>query len=80
MDANARSVLWHAGETDNRGEVVEEFILINNLTVINKVSDFNTFRTERGASNIDVTLANHKISTGISAWTIDPDFSFSDHN
>lgn len=80
MDANARSVLWHAGETDNRGEIVEEFILINNLTVINEVSDFNTFRTEQGASNIDVTLANQKISTGISAWTIDPDFSFSDHN
>jgi len=43
MDANAKSVSWYSGETDERGKALEEFIIANNLILLNKRSTLTTF-------------------------------------
>ena len=79
LDTNAHSELY-GHETDNRGEILEEYILNNNLEVENR-GDIPTFCTLRGetlaSSFIDVTLSR---DVRIVDWFVDESFNNSDHN
>lgn len=38
MDSNAKSLTWNSKETNERGRIVEEFLIRNNLHVANTLS------------------------------------------
>jgi hypothetical protein len=80
IDSNARSTSWHDVLTNNRGKKLEEFIISKQLHIANEESSSNTFQTERGASNIDLTILNNKAIDYITDWKIHDQESCSDHN
>jgi len=79
-DVNASSASWYSRTTDERGDMIEEFIAANNLMVLNQASRFTTYASLSGTSNIDVFLATPGIAGYISDWRISPDMTISDHN
>ncbi|CAK9799233.1 hypothetical protein ANTPLA_LOCUS1946 [Anthophora plagiata] len=56
MDANAKSTLWNSDTTDEKGKLIEEFALANNLYIMNKSDQPPTFTSASGTSNIDLTM------------------------
>jgi len=80
MDANAKSEAWYSGETDDRGRVLEEFIVTNNLIVLNKRSVLTTFSGPLGATNIDVTLIGQGFGGVRFDWEVTNKEQVSDHN
>jgi len=77
-DSNAHSSLWGCTSNNRRGDMVEEFIFENNLSVEN-VGNTYTFDSPIGKSIIDITLTNERASQVISKWHVDKSESFSDH-
>ena len=79
MDSNAHSELY-GPDTNKRGELLEDFILSNSLTVHNEIT-IPTFATIRKGnpvtSFIDVTISN---GLNVNRWKVDPSFNGSDHN
>jgi hypothetical protein len=59
MDSNSRSTNWHDVLTNSRSKLLEEFIVSNQLRIINEDSARRTFQNSRGSSNIDLTIANN---------------------
>ncbi|KAH8333029.1 hypothetical protein KR067_007955, partial [Drosophila pandora] len=66
LDANASSPLWFSkmsrlgpGHRNyDRGETLAEWVITQDVQVVNKPSEWYTFNSPNGASDIDVTLAN----------------------
>ncbi len=56
-DTNAKSSLWFSSTNNRRGDELVEFIVQNNLTILNNSSK-PTFMSSFGQSNIDLTLVN----------------------
>lgn len=79
-DVNASSTSWFSRDTDRRGEMVEEFIVANNLIVLNQPSIFTTYASPSGKSNIDVTLSTIGMAGHVKGWCISPGTAISDHN
>ena len=71
MDANAKSELWHSEVTDDKGMLVEEFVLENSLVVLNRPNNPPTYMSERGHSNIDLTLATPNLAGKVRSWMVD---------
>ena len=69
IDNNARSTSWHDVLTNRKGKTLEEFILSRQLHIANEESCCTTFRTCRGASNIDLTVINNQ-AIDISDWAV----------
>ena len=66
-------------ETSNtRGEIFEDFITSNNLSVCNIGSKF-TYDCPTGQTIIDVTLASNKLTDRITEWKVHDEDYFSDH-
>ena len=78
MDSNAHSPMWGCEDTNKRGEMIEEFIVSNNLVVCNQGSKF-TFMTTRAKSIIDLTLCSRDMVTRIRNWKVNETHHFSDH-
>jgi len=78
IDSNARSTSWHDVLTNNRGKKLEEFIISKELHIANEKSSSYTFQTERGASNIDLTIINNQAIDYVD-WKIHDRESWSDH-
>ncbi|KAG8226159.1 hypothetical protein J437_LFUL007396 [Ladona fulva] len=78
-DFNARSTLWYDKVNNDKGKELTEFIIKNNLNIINKDSKLTTFETINGKSNIDLTLANDKAVDKVINWKISNNVT-SDHN
>ena len=79
MDSNSRSRTWYDKLTNERVKTLEEFIISNQLIILNEESEMKTFQGSRGSSNIDLTLSNHRLLTKIKEWKISEDESCSDH-
>jgi len=79
MDANAKSRIWHADETDERGKILEEFLFANKLYVINEIDNPSTYFSTHGESNIDVTIVSESMINFCKNWKV-IDGSVSDHN
>ena len=79
MDANAKLELWHS-EMDEKGIFMEEFVLENSLVVLNRPNNPPTYMSERGQSNIDITLATPNLAGKVRSWMVDASCSTSDHN
>lgn len=86
MDANAISPLWYSKgggrgrENELRGEVLEEWIVVNDMVVLNEPSEFYTFSGPNGESDIDVTLVNEACMDCLFEWEVKCDWGISDHN
>lgn len=86
MDANAVSPLWFSkgvdrGRTnDMRRFLLEDWILAEDMHVLNEPSEWFTFCGPRGVSDIDLTVANKACDRLEFVWKIVPDACISDHN
>ncbi|CAL7932908.1 unnamed protein product [Xylocopa violacea] len=79
-DANAKSPLWHSNITDERGEKLEQLIARNNLIVSNEPGNPPTYSSPTGTSNIDVTLITYPAARLMETWTVQENWTSSDHN
>ena len=78
-DSNAHSTVWNCPKTDCRGELVEDFLITNNLQCVN-VGNRPTFCSGAGRTSIiDITFANYSLATSIYNWKVDSDLHISDH-
>lgn len=78
-DTNARSVVWHSGRTNEKGSLIEAFLLPHSLTVHNCPSLTSTFNGPRGTSNIDVTFSRG-LTNHLTNWLVSEDDMMSDHS
>lgn len=79
-DFNAKSRVWFNDETDFKGEKVEEFLIENNLHILNRSNNPPTFWTINGQSNIDLTLVTNDMKELMENWRVEEDWANSDHN
>ena len=61
-----------------RGRILEEWIVLNGMIVLNEPNEFYTFSGMRGES--DVTLVNDVKARCRFEWEIKCDWGISDHN
>ena len=78
MDSNCHSTVWGCDSNNARGDALEEFIIQNNLCVLNKGHE-KTFVSHVGESIIDVTLISNEILGLVTSWAVDLNHQFSDH-
>jgi hypothetical protein len=78
-DSNTWSKMWHDVITNKRGRLLEEFIIESRLHIINEESRLTTFESNRGNSNVDLTLTDNKLVTLVKEWQCTEQESFSDH-
>jgi len=65
-DTNGHSPIWHSGDLNQRGRVVEDLINEFNLHVVNSPGNIETYaRRGMGASNIDVTMCTQGAKGGV---------------
>jgi hypothetical protein len=58
-------VAWHDSQTNQRGKIMEEYIISKNLNIMNEASELTTFQNRRGSSNIDLTIVNNQLLTAL---------------
>lgn len=86
MDANAVSPLWYSKgggrsrDNEVRGRVLEEWIIANDMTVLNEPCVRYTFSGPNGESDIDVTLVSGIGAGCCYEWSVESDWGISDHN
>lgn len=78
-DVNAHSTLWFNRRNDDRGRLVEQFILDKGLTYLNVDQRIPTFHGPRDQSFIDITLASGNLSASCLNWRVVPGVTSSDH-
>lgn len=76
-DFNAKSSWWYSAGTDERGELLQELIIEEGLTIHNTPQMLTTFENVHGRSNIDLTLSKN-LECSIAEWKVH-DRSSSDH-
>ena len=79
VDSNARSKTWHDVLTNKRGRILEEFVISNRIHIANEDSELTTFESNKGTSNVDLTIADDKMMTLLNKWQCNDQESFSDH-
>ncbi|KAI5753744.1 hypothetical protein M8J77_002974 [Diaphorina citri] len=81
-DFNARSIVWYDRITNNEGRIIENFLIEQNLYLINLPSENTTFcNTALRKSNIDLTLVSGNMMGRLTNWSIREDLVISsDHN
>ncbi|XP_014249818.1 uncharacterized protein LOC106666849 [Cimex lectularius] len=77
-DANSHNEVWNSTNTNKRGEKLLEFLITNDLSIINKGSE-PTFVTNRRPEVIDITLFTRCVSNRIVNWAVSEEISNSDH-
>ncbi|CAB4038284.1 Hypothetical predicted protein [Paramuricea clavata] len=78
LDTNAHSTLWGCSESNDRGELLENFIFKHHLHLLNK-GFTPTFITRRASSIIDITLCSEELAPLLADWKVSQEFHFSDH-
>lgn len=78
-DANAHNTVWGETYNDIRGESIVEFIVDNNLQLINEGSA-PTWQDRDSSSIIDLTLATTNLQRNIGKWKVIDEETHSDHN
>ena len=80
IDSNARSASWHDSTTNSRGRTLDEYLMSEQLYILNEESLNTTFRNRRGVSNIDLTKITNQLLRMVAQWEINDQESSSDHN
>jgi hypothetical protein len=73
-------VAWHDRQTNQRGKIMEEYIISKILNIMNEESEMTKFQNRRGSSNIDLTIVDNQLLTALKNWEISEEESFSDYN
>ena len=68
LDSNAHSKSWGCPDTNPRGEIMEEFIVNHDLTLVNS-GNADTFDSSRSSTIIDITLCTK--TNGLKAVGLD---------
>ena len=77
-DANSQNMVWGSSKTNQRGESLLEFILLNNLNVLNHGNE-PTFVNRARQEVIDITMCSQNISSFVTKWYVSEEATFSDH-
>ena len=78
-DSNSLSTVWNCQSSDKRGELIEQFIIDNDLTCLN-VGNSPTFQNGAGnTSIIDLTIANYHLASQVSNWKVEQLLHSTDH-
>ncbi|KAL0861198.1 hypothetical protein ABMA27_008766 [Loxostege sticticalis] len=78
-DLNAKSVAWGSPATDVQGELVEDWVVANGLTIMNR-GTVHTCVRRRGGSIVDITFASPALASRILDWKVVTDAeTLSDH-
>ena len=80
VDSNSRNELWHDTVTNGRGKLMEEYLVTNNLYIMNEKVPIPTFQTRRGKSWVDLTICNGSLLRKFDDWKCGEEESCSDHN
>ena len=78
IDSNAHSTMWGCETNNQRGDMFEDFIVSNMLTLQNIGSNW-TFESTIGKSIIDITLTSFGVAGCIDSWWVNADWLNSDH-
>ena len=78
IDSNAHSSWWANKRTDRRGEKLEDFLIEQNLYLLNQ-GQTSTFKSAVGQSKIDITFCSASIQRNIKDWKVWTNYSGSDH-
>jgi len=78
-DSYARSKTWHDVIANKRGRLLKDFVIENRLHIINEESRLTNFESNRGNSNVDLTLTDTKMVTLAKEWQCNEQESFSEH-
>ena len=78
LDTNAHSTLWKSTQNNFRGNLLEDWILQNNLYVVN-TGDIPTFVGHQGKTIIHITVVDNKSINMIKQWKVNQDDQLSDH-
>ncbi|ETO08966.1 reverse transcriptase, partial [Reticulomyxa filosa] len=70
-DWNAHNPAWLDNNIDHIGEIVLDFIVSNNLHILNSLPFDTTFLKEGGSSSIDISLCSHSLLPLCSNWRTD---------
>ncbi|GBP06353.1 RNA-directed DNA polymerase from mobile element jockey [Eumeta japonica] len=76
-DFNSWSTLWGSAETNSRGKILENFILNEDLIILNNGSPTH-FTTHKTFTHIDITLCSSQLAP-LCAWKTLHDLYGSDH-
>ena len=78
-DSNLHSTVWNCPSTNKLGELLEQFLIDNNLSCSN-VGNNPTFINGSGYFTIiDLTLAKYRLSQRVSNWQVEQVLHSSDH-
>ena len=77
-DSNAHNVLWCSKDTNTRGAHILDFILSNNLSLLNMGNE-PTFINSVRSEVLDLTLASSFMQHKITDWHVLDEPTFSDH-
>ena len=78
-DSNAHSELWMSESANQRGEILEDFITLNNLFVCN-IGNKYTYDSATGKSIIDITPMSTLLVDRVSNWKVHDENYFTNHN
>lgn len=91
LDSNAKHTCWgnRTDQQDDRGRSMYEFIIQNQLDLLNNINlgptfkkeaiEQNTNRVHTRESHIDLTLINHKLQAENFNWKLREDILYTDH-
>lgn len=77
-DANAHHSQWGSSDINDRGELLFEFITMNNLGICNR-GNTPTFCVKNREEVLDVTLCSQSMELSIINWKVSEEASLSDH-
>ena len=79
LDWNACSTMWGSTNTNDEGEAIEDFMAQHSLKLLNQITNIYTYQSNRGSSNIDITLARGQITRRVQNWRVEDGWTLSDH-
>ena len=78
--SNARSKMLHDTITNQRGKILGEFLICNDLNVLNEFTETPTFESNSGGSRTDPTTTNSRLVRYVSDWICGQEESCPEHN
>ena len=77
-DSNAHNQVWGSSNDNHRGEALLDFILSNNLILLNQGTR-PTFMNVLREEVLDITFVTDNLADGVHDWRVSDAESFSDH-
>lgn len=79
-DFNAKSPSWGGNISDERGSILQNWVLANQFHVLNHADSYPTYSSTLGKSWIDLSIVKDRDPTNFINWEVHDVESASDHN